>query len=279
MKNIVLLFVIIIYHFFSFSQSNNALVLNGAYVVMNGGTQTIPMYIVVNQPHTNGIVRNSGHIHSENQYNYVRWNVSSNTGSYVVPFGVGGTAANYIPLTFNKTAGNSAVDFSTWSTNNANNPLPGLSNVAAVNPASMTGNMDGINNVIDRFWDIQALGGSTADLTFSYLGTENTTQYPTSLVNANHWNGTSWDPPVTSTSAGVTSGIGTAGPYNGQTGFSPWALSTRCSINLTSSPGTDNQTVCIGTPIVNITYNFFGSAQLPLRVYPQELLLLSVEIA
>ena len=47
---------------------NNALVLNGAVTVMNGGTAATPIYVVVNQNNPSGIVRNGGHIHSENQY-------------------------------------------------------------------------------------------------------------------------------------------------------------------------------------------------------------------
>jgi len=82
---------------------NNALYLNGAYIYMNGGTSATPIYLTINQPNTAGIVRTAGHIHSENQYNYVQWITGTNTGSYVIPFGVGGNAADYIPLGFNKT--------------------------------------------------------------------------------------------------------------------------------------------------------------------------------
>ncbi|MEW6774146.1 MAG: hypothetical protein AB1304_09130, partial [Bacteroidota bacterium] len=107
---------------------NNALYLNGAYIYMNGGTAATPIYLYINQPNTAGIFRAAGHIHSENQYNSVIWNTSTQTGSYVIPFGVGGTATDYIPLGFNKTnAANITLTVSTYSTNSANTPMPGSS--------------------------------------------------------------------------------------------------------------------------------------------------------
>ena len=44
---------------------NNALILNGGYAVLNGGTVFNPAYLVVNQPNTSGITRpGGGHINS-----------------------------------------------------------------------------------------------------------------------------------------------------------------------------------------------------------------------
>jgi gliding motility-associated-like protein len=201
---------------------NNALVLNGAVTVMNGGTAATPIYIVVNQNNPAGIVRNGGHIHSENQYNYVRWVAGANTGNYVIPFGVGANLADYIPFTFNKTtAGSSNIQTSTWFTNVPNFPKPAATNVGPV--TNMFNFADSVQYAIDRFWDIQAV--ATADLTFSYRGVENTTINPTGNVRTQHWNGTSWDAPVLPGNPGVTAGIGSAGPFVGQTTFSPWVLS------------------------------------------------------
>jgi len=214
---------------------NNALLLNGGYTVLNGGTNTTPIYLVVNQNDTLGIVRNSGHIISEGQYNYIKWNAGTTTGSYVFPFGVG--TSDYIPFTFNKTtAGSSSINMSTWTTNQQNLPHPGISNVAAV--SSMTGTADSVISAIDRFWDIQST--ATADLTFSYSGSENTTLVPGDTLKAQHWNGASWDTQAGPGNPGVTAGIGTVGPIPGQTTFSPWiltrvALST-LSVNVTALP-------------------------------------------
>ncbi len=209
------------------TRAQNTLVLNGAITVLNAGTAGSPVYLVVNETNTLGIARlaGGGHIHSENQYNFVRWVSGTGTGSYVIPFGVGGNPADYIPFTFNKTtAGNSDLDMSTWATNVQNIPHAATTNVGPV--TSMTGTADSVLYALDRFWDIQTSGATTADLTFSYLGVENTTSNPTDTVKAQHWNGAAWDPQVGPGNLGVVAGVGTVGPFVGQTTFSPWILST-----------------------------------------------------
>jgi gliding motility-associated-like protein len=214
---------------------NNALILNGGYAVLNGGTVSNPAYLVVNQPNTSGITRpGGGHINSENQYNYVKWVAGTNTGNYIFPFGVSGNAADYIPFTFNKTtAGVSDVQLSTWFTDVQNFPKPAATNVGAV--TNMFGTADSTLFAIDRFWDIQAT--ATADLTFSYRGVENTTINPTSVVRTQHWNGSAWDSPVGPGNLGVTTSIGTAGPFMGQNTFSPWVLiTTTCTDTFTQNP-------------------------------------------
>jgi gliding motility-associated-like protein len=204
------------------AQAQSTLVLNGGVTVLDGGTAGTPVYLVVNEPNPAGITRYGGHIHSENQYNFVKWMSGASTGSYVYPFGVGGTLTNYIPFTFNKTAGTSEVDMSTWTTDVQNMPHAAATNVGPV--TSMTGAADSVLYAIDRFWDIQTSAATTADLTFSYLGIENTTSAPTDTVKAMHWNGTSWDAAVNPGNPGVVAGVGTAGPFVGQTTFSPWIL-------------------------------------------------------
>lgn len=210
----------------SMIQAQNTFVLNGGITVLNGGSTGSPVYLVVNESNTAGITRlaGGGHIHSENQYNFVKWISGTGTGNYVIPFGVGGNAADYIPFTFNKTtAGSSDLDMSTWQTSIPNMPHPAATNVGAV--TSMTGTADSILYAIDRFWDIQTSAATTADLTFSYLGIENTTSSPLDTVKAQHWDGTAWDPQVAPGNLGVIAGVGTAGPFVGQTTFSPWILS------------------------------------------------------
>ena len=130
----VLLFFMLFNGINSFAQ-NNLLILNGAYINLKGGTSATNIYIVIAQSSTLGIVRNSGHIISEGQYNYVKWNAGTATGNYVFPFGFGIT--DYIPFTFNKTNGNDSISISTWTTDQQNIPHPGNSNVTAV--SSMTG--------------------------------------------------------------------------------------------------------------------------------------------
>src|ERR1035437_4545181 len=210
---------------------NNAIILDGAFIGLDGGTSATNFYLVVDQSSTSGIIRpGGGHISSEGQYNFVKWNSGTSTGNYVFPFGVGGNAADYIPFTFNKTtAGNSDVSMSTWTTNQQNIPHPTISNVAAV--TNMIGIPDSVKNAIDRFWDIQS-PSVTGNLTFSYRGSENTTATPTDTFKTQHWNGTAWDPQAGPGNPGVTTGIGTVGPRVGRTTFSPWVL-TRAILSTT----------------------------------------------
>src|SRR5690554_4922439 len=230
---------------FNLKAQNNALALNGAYIVMNGGNSTNNINLVVNQSNPLGIVRLSGggHIHSENQFNIVKWVSNNETGSYVFPFGVNGNANDYIPFTFNKTAGNSSIAMATWATDQQNSPKPAATNVAAVN--NMSGIADSVLYAVDRFWDIQA-SGTTADLTFSYLGTENTTLDPNKNLKAQHWDGTGWGHQVGPGTPGVTSGVGTAGPFVNQSTFSPWMLTTDCSPDVATT--TAGETITATTP-------------------------------
>jgi len=197
---------------------------------MDAGTKTSPIYLVVDNTNTTGITRtaNGGHIHSENQWDIVQWNSGTGTGNYVYPFGVGGNPSDYIPFSFNKTtAVSSNISTSTWATNPQNMPHPDTSNLPAVNIMdcpNMYSTGDSVTAVIDRFWDIRSPAAVTADVTFSYLGSENTTANPNGTFKAEHWNGTTWDAPVGPGDAGVTSGVGTVGPVTGQTTFSPWTL-------------------------------------------------------
>ncbi len=216
---------------------NNVLVLDGAYIVLDGGTAANSMYVVIDEPSDQGIVRLSGgHIHSENQYHYIKWLNTNGAGNYLFPFGV--NAADYIPFTFGKTSGGvNDILVSTWTTNQANLPYPTATNVGAV--TSMTGTADAIQRAIDRFWDIQSPAPITSDLNFSYRGIENTTMNPTGQIFAQHWNGAAWDPQVGPGTPGVVAGVGTSGIVAGQTTFSPWVL-TICD----TTSGVDTVAIC-----------------------------------
>jgi gliding motility-associated-like protein len=216
---------------------NNVLVLDGAYIVLDGGTAANSMYVVIDEPSDQGIVRLSGgHIHSENQYHYIKWFNTNGAGNYLFPFGV--NAADYIPFTFGKTsAGTNNITVSSWTTDQANFPRPALTNVAAV--TSMTGTADAVQRAIDRFWDVQSPNPVVADLTFSYRGIENTTMNPLGQIFAQHWNGAAWDPQVGPGTPGVTLGVGTSGLVMGQTTFSPWVL-TICD----TTSGVDTVAIC-----------------------------------
>jgi len=183
-------------------------------------------------PNPGGITYTTGYIESETNAainpSFVKWFMGTTTGAHVYPFGVAGTQ---IPFTFNKTtAGSATIDVSTRATAGSNNvPWAGASNVAAVSGMMAMGPPfyadASIPSVIDRWWDITASAAVTANLIFSYRGSENTTTAaPLGTFGAQHWDGSQWEPPVGS-GAGVTVGVGTVS-VTGASTFSPWVLSS-----------------------------------------------------
>ncbi len=204
--------------------AQTVLTLDGAYMVMSHGTQTDPLYLTVANPMSNAIQRFSGHIHSENQYHYVRWNTDVLVGNYTIPFGVAGNAADYIPLDFKKN--NSVlttINFSTYPTNPANIPYPNasISNAALVGAVT---SMPQSNLSIDRFWMIETSAAIDADITFRYRGIENTTATCwDDTLKAQNWNGGGWNALQLPGNPGVNTGIGSVGPVNFNT-FGQFAL-------------------------------------------------------
>ncbi len=204
---------------------------------------------------TTGIIGGSSNSYIKSETNsavnpsIIQWTMNATTtGAYTFPFGVAGT---YIPFIFNKTSiGAVTMSVSTRATStNDNTPWAGASNVAAVSNMTCTTPTyyaDGsIPSVIDRWWDIQKSAAVTADLTFTYRGSENTTTVaPVGTFAAQHWNGTSWDAPVGS-GTGVTSGTGVV-TVTGATTFSPWVLTSSLAplpIELLSFTGKNNGNV------------------------------------
>jgi len=249
MRKLLLLLLTVFSLFIGVSQ--NALVLNGAYIRLNGGTVANPIFLVVNQAATTGIIRpGGGHIHSENQYNHVRWISSTTTGNFIFPFGVAGVAADYIPFEFNKTtAGWANLTVSTYSTNAANVPL-----------ATPVSSMPQSARSIDRFWDIRSSAAATGNLTFRYRGIENTiATCATDTIKAQFWTNPAgpWSTMRGPGNPGVTAGIGTVGSITGQTYFQTtetvWALtSVTISPTITASSsitcnGSNNGTATVTT--------------------------------
>ena len=280
-KQILLPAVIGVIFFFigeiGFSQ-NNALVLNGAYITLNGGTSATPVYLVVNQPNILGITRtvNGGHIISESDYNFVKWNEGASTGSYVYPFGYSTT--DYLPLTFNKTGGDANLAMSTYyPTTNANANLPlanGVLNMFSSGPGS-----DASDLVVDRWWRMQVENGATAptaDLTFSYRGTENSIigiNCPADLIVAQYWNSSNWvTPAMLPGAACATAGVGTS-QANGVSVFTttssqPFVLVKKAGILpvelLTFSAQCDNKKVIVKwSTATEINNDFFTVERSP----------------
>ena len=207
------------------AQVNNVLSLAG---ILSLSSNTI----TINNNSTGAISYSTGYIISETNLavnpSVVVWNMGTTVGSFAFPFGVSGTQ---IPFTFNKTsAGAATVQASTRATASSNNqPWAGLSDAGTVAAVTNLNDIAGTDisstSTIDRWWDIYSSAPVTADLTFSYRGSENTTTAnPSGTFQAQHWNGTSWDIPV-GAGVGVTSGVGTVTVSAANT-FSPWVLST-----------------------------------------------------
>jgi hypothetical protein len=145
------------------------LVLNGGLITLNQG-----VYLVVDNPASNAITRNSGYIISEGENSRVWWNIGTTVGTYTVPWGYSTT--DYIPLIFTKTAGTGSGRFlfSTYHTGWQNSTqLP-------TGVANMNGSTGSDNSafVADRFWQINAAGYTTkptlSNLVFTYIDDEHT---------------------------------------------------------------------------------------------------------
>ncbi|MBI2269590.1 MAG: T9SS type A sorting domain-containing protein [Bacteroidetes bacterium] len=217
----------------SFSQY--ALQIYGAFVSLSGGTGGTPIYVIVNEGASTGIYRDAtlkGHIISEGQYNYVKWNMQNAATTYIYPFGGDDNNAHYIPFTFDKTSvGACEMSLSTKGAFGASPVIadntPYFSPITTSSQMGGTQGGDASNAVIDRWWQITVNAGTpTADLTFSYLGQENTTGNNGPFA-PQRW-GTAWEIPLNSgTAGGTTTDQLYTSSGTGVTSFSPWVLSTR----------------------------------------------------
>jgi hypothetical protein len=158
---------------------------NNFYMVMSGGTKASPTAMVITTPTSAGITnKGTGWIVSENEFNQVQWNIGTNTGSYVVPFGYSNT--DYLPVTFNiiipGSSGNGAVKFSTYHCPTWDNLLYEPSDV--VNMLDF-GAPNYSNNMVDRFWIVDAGAYSvkpTASTTYTYIRSGSNSE----IVNPNY---------------------------------------------------------------------------------------------
>ena len=169
--------------------------------VLNLGTRPLDLNgndLWISNPLGGGITTTAGYIISETNAAFnpsrVAWMTGSNTGVYVIPFGV---AATQIPLTLNITTGmlfnTDYVYVSTRATATSAN-TPWATGVTQMYDPTLA--QDGSDEaVIDRWWEIQFVSGATADVTFSYRGSENTLQIPYNTGNIGaQWWATGWFP-------------------------------------------------------------------------------------
>lgn len=170
---------------------------------------------------TTAITRTLGSVLSEQTDNssVLRWEIDANIGTHIFPFGT--VSGDYIPFTFDLTAGDAGtVDLATYPTSSANLPF---------SPTVTNMNHEEIDNTLycsDRHWQIESSGTPTADITFSYLDSENAA--PNTInesdLQAQRWTGTEWETPVgsvnTANNTVTVSGVST---------FSPWVLVSNIS--------------------------------------------------
>lgn len=210
---------------------------NGVLSVGNVIYNLNSFILTITNPLAAAVTSGTGYILSETNAavnpSIVRWNMGTNVGAHVYPFGVAGLQ---IPFTFNKTtAGASNIDVSTRATGASDNlPWAGASNVGGVTffycPNNlMSGNPCATNSVIDRWWDITPTAAVTANCTFSYRGIENTLNVPynTGNIGAQWWDGSAWNlnNATTGSAAAVVAGVG-AVTANGLNQFCPYVLSS-----------------------------------------------------
>ncbi len=205
--------------------SNVATFTNGQFT-LNGKTLTITTAA------TTGIAYTSGYIYSEltNNSSKVQWNISTTTGSHIIPFGM---SSGIIPFTFNLTAGDIGnLTVSTYGTPSTNLPWPTTPvNVANLNCYCGCCAPDNRNATADRFWQIDKTGASgTADITFSYEAAELPSTVPyndATTMRAQRYNSSTniWVYPAIA--GQTTSGFSVTVP--GVTTFSPWALASNLS--------------------------------------------------
>jgi hypothetical protein len=209
--------------FITSSYGQARLVLNGAKMnITNGGS------LVIANASSNAISRIDGHIISEGELNTIIWQMGTSTGTYVIPWGYGGS--DYLPLSFTKTdgTGNGRIRFSTYHTGWENRLfLPtGITTANA-------GSTDLSAFIVDRYWQIKAqdytLKPALQNLSFTYLEAEHTvpqnTIAETSLA-AEQWNEVTneWSAPVSGTSVNVTSNVATVAVVEAEEVYGWWTL-------------------------------------------------------
>jgi hypothetical protein len=170
-------------------------------VIQDGGIINITnsAYLVIDNPQPNAITRsNIGHIISEGENNVLRWNIGTNSGDYIVPFGIGPSTYLPLSLSLNGANGNGHFIFSTYGSPTWQNSLYMPSVITHMN--SDIDGSDNSNHVTDRFYQVNPIGytlkPTATNLQFSYLDTEHSVASNTiieSFLQAQRWNPTLGD--------------------------------------------------------------------------------------
>ncbi|MGE0590682.1 MAG: T9SS type A sorting domain-containing protein, partial [Cyclobacteriaceae bacterium] len=187
----------------------STLTLTNGVLSLNANT------ISITNPTEDAVFRTNGYVLSEdvNMDSRFNWAINNNLSIHEFPFG--SNAGDYIPFVFELSTGDAGtVSVATYSTPANNLPLP-----PGVNHVQDEFGADNSINTVDRFFQIDILGGTspTANITFNMTAAE--VGSITTLLGQ-RWNGASWDVPILGQTSGATSVT-----VPNVTQFSPWAVS------------------------------------------------------
>lgn len=149
---------VIVRNNFEFNQG--VLELNGNRIWLQGGFTSSTAYA------------GNHYIQSESVNNggQIRRDVNAVAGAYLFPFGVAG---EYIPFTFQLTAGNAgSVTVATYGTGADNLPWPTTPNMVTNLSGFLGLTPDNSDATADRFWQVDVTGTPTSALTFTYRSSE-----------------------------------------------------------------------------------------------------------
>lgn len=171
-KYIIFFYTIINFSTYVFAQGAQLVFNNNPYIRINNGA-----FLVLDNGAANAITLSGsgGHLITEAENNRLRWNISNNTGTYVIPFST--TGGTKLPLTVQITgAGNAGgrIDFSTYPGPNWDNNTYRPTGVTHMNDA-LTGSVNNSAYVIDRFWILDNSSYTTrpnVTMSFTYLCSE-----------------------------------------------------------------------------------------------------------
>ena len=217
-------------------------ILNCSNAVLDLNSKTL----TVNNPNCGAVSNTTGYILSEDADNSskVTWKIGLTPGLHTIPFG--NTSAVQIPYSINVTAGNIGdVTVSTYQTIANNTPYPTLP--LLVTHVKNAGGTDNSANLVDRFWQVDKTGISTADYTFTYAGTENAANGNTNL-RAQIWNNgvTGWETALT----GQTNPTSQSVTVPGVVKSGAWTLSLQSSplpielISFTAETKDNKKVIC-----------------------------------
>ncbi|HTF03223.1 MAG TPA: T9SS type A sorting domain-containing protein [Bacteroidia bacterium] len=190
--------------------------------------------LTLTNPAPGAITYTTGYVISETNVavnlSRIVWKMGVSTGIHVFPFGTLGGVQ--IPLTFNKTSvsGDDITIATRPTLTSANTPWT----TGVTHMFDPTLAQDGADEaVIDRWWDMMSATPCTADVTFRYVGSENTLAVPynTGNLGAQYWDisgGWLTDNAVIGSAPAVLAGVGAVTASGITVGFNltPWVLSS-----------------------------------------------------